>query len=144
MSVYSHLKLVSPGTCTLHAGEVIRVYSDDKGSFYSFKSNGLKEDPATIGANVSLKYALVRTGAHFQRTRDCQFITVVYSGSGRIVMPFDTMTTTNILMPLYVKSGSKFTITNDKTGTEPLGLALFDVPVSGSELQTDVLITEIQ
>lgn len=159
-AVHAAVRLVSPIETTIHAGQVILLAPGKSGTLNAFfnddiirfiESNKKKLDNFydSFGdefENTKAVPVLVRTGAHFYGPGDRQFITVVYSGSGRGVFNFDANNTTHPLQKLYVTTpdtAKQIYVTNIEGQSDKnlfLGYALFDIPACTSEIQTDILI----
>ena len=156
-AVHAAIRLVSPIETTIHAGQVIALLPGKSGTLnvfvnddiFRFKESNEEEIDNFIESfgdefkNIKEIPVLVRTGAHFYGPGDRQFITVVYSGSGRGVFNFTADSTTHPLQKLYhTEFNNQIYITNTKKDTKDkfLGYALFDIPACTSEIQTDILI----
>lgn len=156
-AVHAAIRLVSPIETTIHAGQVIALlpgktgtlnvfFNDDILHFTKSNPKKLKNFSNSFGdefKNTKAVPVLVRTGAHFYGPGDRQFITVVYSGSGRGVFNFNADSTTHPLQKLYfTEINNQIYITNDQKDEDDkfLGYALFDIPACTSEIQTDILI----
>ena len=115
-AVHAAVRLVSPIETTIHAGQVIILIPGKSGTLNAFlnddilrlmernpkKLENFKESFGDEFQNTGPVPVLVRTGAHFYGPGDRQFITVVYSGSGRGVFNFTADSTTHPLQKLYV------------------------------------------
>lgn len=162
-AVHAAIRLVSPIETTIHSGEIITLIPGKSGTINLILNNEMDKEFNTNSAHFDSfvesfgdefkdqedfkKFVLVRTGAHFRFTGDKQFVTVVYSGSGRMVFNFDSDSHTNPMQKLYVENQQPggFVVTNNaksRDGTDNLhfGYSLFDIPACTSEIQTDILV----
>lgn len=159
-AVHAAIRLVSPIETTIHSGEIIGLLPGKSGTINLFSNSEMDKEETnnsefkkyldsfieSFGDEFKdqedfVKPVLIRTGAHFRFRGDKQFVTVVYSGSGRMVFNFDSDSHTNPMQKLYVDD-QLFVVTNrDGNGNNlHLGYSLFDIPACTSEIQTDILV----
>ena len=160
-AVHAAIRLVSPIETTIHSGEIILLLPGKSGTINAFFNSEMWEAEKTkagsfksffesfgdefIGQEDFVKPVLIRTGAHFRFPGDKQFVTVVYSGSGRMVFNFDSDSHTNPMQKLYFEDRpGGFVVTNKaqngKENNFHFGYSLFDIPACTSEIQTDILV----
>ena len=157
-AVHAAIRLVSPIETTIHSGEIIALLPGKSGTINFFLNSEIRKEKNTNSAHFDsffesfgdefkgqkafVKPVLIRTGAHFRFRGDKQFVTVVYSGSGRMVFNFDSDSHTNPMQKLYVEDQPGGLVVTNRDGGNNLHLAysLFDIPACTSEIQTDILV----
>ena len=115
-AVHAAIRLVSPIETTIHSGEIIVLLPGKSGTINAFINSEILKEKNTNSAHFDSfiksfgdefegqedfkRPVLIRTGAHFRFPGDKQFVTVVYSGSGRMVFNFDSDSHTNPMQKL--------------------------------------------
>lgn len=140
MSVLARIEVESVGEGTISDGEFMSITTDPHATgrtFYGYVSSMENIDKKVAPGNTPV---LVHRGAHFRRPHERRFVTIVYSGMGRVTMNANIRSPIPVMGPVYLNENKDSTFISDTLGTL-VGYALHAIRPSDDQVTADILLS---
>ena len=141
MSVLARIEVESVGEGTISDGEFMSITTDPHATgrtFYGYVSSMENIDNKVAPGNSTP--VLVHRGAHFRRPHERRFVTIVYSGMGRVTMNANIRSPIPVMGPVYLDENKDSTFISDTLGTL-VGYALHAIRPSDDQVTADILLS---
>jgi len=137
----ARIEVESVGEGTISDGEFMAITTDPHATgrtFYGYVSSMENIDKKVAPDNSTP--VLVHRGAHFRRPRERRFVTIVYSGMGRVTMNAKISSPIPVMGPVYLNENEDSTFISDTLGTL-VGYALHAIRPSDDQVTADILLS---
>lgn len=141
MSVLARIEVESVGEGTISDGEFMSITTDPHATgrtFYGYVSSMENIDDKVDPGNSTP--VLVHRGAHFRRPHERRFVTIVYSGMGRVTMNANISSPIPVMGPVYLNENEDSAFISDTLGTL-VGYALHAIRPSDDQVTADILLS---
>lgn len=141
MSVLARIEVESVGEGAISDGEFMEITTNPHATGRTFYGHVLSMeniDKKVDPGNSTL--VLVHRGAHFRRPHERRFVTIVYSGMGRVTMNANISSPIPVMGPVYLNANEDSTFISDTLGTL-VGYALHAIRPSDDQVTADILLS---